>query len=120
MNRRIFGMMLAPLLSLAACSSSDDSNNGATIQAPDLTDVMPMMGGLHLLWENKQTDCDTIEAERMSGSKAYEALFSVPGSADNKMDDTATDKAATYKYRLRCKKGGAFSDYSNEKSGTPK
>jgi hypothetical protein len=40
----------------------------------------------------------------MVGSKAYELLFSVPGSADNKMDDGATDKAATYMYRLRCKK----------------
>lgn len=120
MNRRIFGMLLAPLLALAACGSSDDSDNAGTLQAPVLTEVMPMTGGLHLTWENKQTDAETTEVERMSGSKAYELVFSVPASADNKMDDTATDKTAMYMYRLRCKKGAVYSDYSNEKSGTPK
>ena len=118
MNQRTFGMLLAPLVVLAACSSSSD-DSGPSLEAPNLTDVMPMMGGLHLLWENKQADCDNVEAERMSGSGAYAVLFSVPGSADNKMDDSATDTAMTYKYRLRCKKGATYSSYSNEKSGTP-
>ena len=120
MNRRIFAIVLAPLLALPACGSSDDEATGGTLQSPVLNDVMPMMGGLHLMWENKQTDCDSIEVERMSGSAAYALAFSVPGSADNKMDDDATDKTAMYMYRLRCKKAGAVSAYSNEKSGTPK
>jgi hypothetical protein len=120
MNRRIFGTLLAPLLALAACGSSDDAAGGGTLQSPVLNEVMPMMGGLHLIWENKQTDCESIEVERMSGSAAYALVFSVPGSADNKMDDNATDKTAMYMYRLRCKKAGTYSDYSNEKSGTPK
>ena len=117
MNRRISGMLLAPLLVIAACGSSDDSDT--TVQAPVLKDVMPMMGALHIYWENKQTDAETVEIERMAGSQAYAPVFSVPASADNKMDDGATDKAATYKYRLRCKKGAAYSGYSNELSGTP-
>lgn len=120
MNRRISGMLLAPLIAVAACGSSGDSDNAGTVQAPVLKEVMPMMGALHLVWENKQTDAETIEIERMVGSKAYEMLFSVPGSADNKMDDGATDKAAMYKYRLRSKKGAVYSDYSNELSGMPK
>ena len=119
MNQRISGLLLAPLLALAACSSSSDDSGGSSLQAPNLTDVLPMMGALHLMWENKQTDCDAIEVERMSGSKAYEVVFSVPGSADNKMDDGATDTTAKYMYRLRCKKGAEYSSYSNEKSGTP-
>jgi hypothetical protein len=118
MNQRFFGMLLAPLLALTACSSSsDDSGDG--LQAPNLNDVMPMVGGLHVTWENKQTDCDAIEVERMAGSKAYELAFSLPGSADNKHDDTASDTTITYAYRLRCKKGAAYSAYSNEKSGSP-
>lgn len=118
MIRRFFGILLLQLLAVGACSSSDDAGNGA-LQAPNLKEVMPMTGGLHLNWENKQTDCDSIEAERMVGTKAYDVVFSVPGSADNKMDDGATDKAMTYMYRLRCKKGSSYSAYSNEKSGTP-
>ena len=118
MNQRTFGMLLAPLVVLAACSSSSD-DSGPSLEAPNLTDVLPMMGALHLMWENKQADCETVEVERMSGSKAYEMVYSVPGSADNKMDDSATDTAMTYKYRLRCKKGATYSSYSNEKSGTP-
>ena len=117
MNRRISGMLLAPLLVIAACGSSDDSDTA--VQAPLLKDVMPMMGALHIYWENKQTDAETVEIERMAGSQAYAPVFSVPASADNKMDDGATDKAATYKYRLRCKKGAVYSGYSNELSGTP-
>ena len=120
MNRRIFGMLIVPLLAIGACSSSDDSDKAGSAQAPNLTEVMPMTGGLHLTWENKQTDCDAIEAERMAGSVDYAVVFSVPGTADNKMDDTATDKAMSYMYRLRCKKGASYSAYSNEKSGTPK
>ena len=120
MNRRIFGMLIVPLLAVAACSSSDDSDKGGSIQAPNITEVMPMPGGLHLNWENKQADCDSIEAERMAASSDYAVVFSVPGSADNKMDDTATDKTMSYMYRLRCKKGASYSGYSNEKSGTPK
>jgi hypothetical protein len=120
MNRRIFGTLIVPLLAVA-CSSSDDGDKGGSLQAPNLTEVMPMTGGLHVNWENEQTDCEAIEIERMMGSGGdYAVVFSVPGSADNKMDDTATDKAMSYMYRLRCKKGAAYSAYSNEKSGTPK
>ena len=80
---------------------------------------MPMVGGLHIIWENKQADCDAIEGERMMGSKPYEMIFSVPGSTDNKMDTGATERMM-YMYRLRCKKGAEYSAYSNEGSGMPR
>lgn len=111
---------------LTACSSSDggttpSSNGGATgtLKAPVLMEVTPMSSALHLSWTNAQPDCDSIEGERMMmGRGSYESAFSVPGSVDNKMDTSATEDM-TYMYRLRCKKGGTASPYSNEMSGNP-
>jgi hypothetical protein len=48
----------------------------------------------------------------------YKVIFTLPGSADNQMDDAATADL-TYTYRLRCKTNGAYSDYSNEMSRNP-
>jgi hypothetical protein len=70
-------------------------------------------------WMNVQEDCDTVEAESMMEGLAYEVSFSVPGTVDNKMDGAATDDML-YTYRLRCKKGAAVSDYSNEMSANPR
>ena len=83
-----------------------------------LMHVMPMEGALHLEWMNNQGDCDLVEAERKMHSDPFQPIFSVPGTADNKMDASATDDM-DYTYRLRCKKGGSYSDYSNEMSGNP-
>jgi hypothetical protein len=80
--------------------------------------VMPMEGALHLEWMNMTADCDSVNAERKTASEDYVDVFSVPGSVDNKMDASATDDM-TYTYRLRCKKGDAFSLYSNELSANP-
>jgi hypothetical protein len=104
----------------AACSSGDDDEAGpATLEAPMLMEIVPMEGALHLTWMNMQKDCDSVEAERkMEHSTAYEAAFSVPGTADNKMDTAATDNMM-YMYRMRCRKGSAYSSYSNEMSANP-
>ncbi len=81
--------------------------------------VMPMApAGLHVTWKNTQADCEEIEGERKTATAEYAIVFSVPGSADNKHDGSATDKVE-YTYRLRCKKSGSYSPYSNEMSGTP-
>ena len=82
-----------------------------------LMKVMPMEGALHLEWMNVQPDCDAVEAERKT-EETFAQIFSVPGSVDNKMDTTATENM-TYTYRLRCKKGASFSDYSEELSANP-
>ena len=114
-------LMLAPLgLMYAACSSSDTSDGTSTskLQAPMLVHVVPMDGALHVKWMNMQDDCDTVEAESRMEGMPYEVAFSVPGSVDNKMDAAATDDMM-YTYRLRCKKGTALSDYSNELSANP-
>lgn len=83
-----------------------------------LMKCMPMEGALHLEWMNMQKDCDAVEAERMMHGNPYESIFSVPGSVDNKMDGTATEDM-DYTYRLRCKKGSSYSDYSNEMTANP-
>ena len=101
----------------AACSDGHDMADGA-VEAPMLMTVEPMEGALHVSWMNMQKDCSSVEAERRMTSGAYEAAFSVPGSVDNKMDAAATENM-TYTYRLRCKKGTAFSAYSNELSANP-
>jgi hypothetical protein len=96
-------------------------SGGAAVMllAPQIDMVMPMQGALHVMWINKQTDCDTIEGERKTDTDPYTMVFTVPGEADNKHDTSAT-MDMTYTYRLRCKKGDAYSDYSNEKSLNPK
>ena len=108
---------------LAACSGDDMDMGGSStpgvLAAPMLMKVMPMQGALHLEWMNRQADCDAVEAERkMEHDDEFEQSFSVPGSVDNKLDALATDDML-YTYRLRCKKGGAYSDYSNEMSANP-
>ncbi len=93
-------------------------------KAPQIATVAKMMGALHVMWTNNETSCDTIEGERQATMpdgtimEKYKVVFTVPGEADNKHDTSATD-AMTYTYRLRCKKAGSYSSYSNEKSGTP-
>lgn len=84
-----------------------------------------MMGGLHVMWTNAETACDSIVGERKAEMadgtvhEQYKQAFSVPGEADNKHDTTATADMK-YTYRLRCKKGDAVSAYSNEMGGNPK
>jgi hypothetical protein len=106
-------------LALSACSSNDDSGeDDGVLEAPMLTMVEPMEGALHLTWMNMQSDCDSVDAERKMNGAEYAAAFSVPGSVDNEMDESATEDM-TYSYRLRCKKGSEYSEYSNEMSANP-
>lgn len=111
-------VVTAAALGAAACSSDGMDMGSGALEAPMLMAVVPMEGALHLTWMNMQKDCSSVEAERRMESGAYEVAFSVPGSVDNKMDAAATDNM-TYTFRLRCKKGGAFSVYSNELSANP-
>lgn len=96
-----------------------------TIKPPTVDTVAKMMGALHVMWTNTEASCDSVEGERQAqmadGSvmEKFKVVFTVPGEADNKHDTTATS-AMQYTYRLRCKKGAAYSAYSNEMSGTPK
>ncbi|MBK7580154.1 MAG: hypothetical protein IPI67_08125 [Myxococcales bacterium] len=112
---------IACLLLPLACSSEDDAAaaKATALEAPQLTQVVPMTGALHLTWTNHQHDCDSTDAERKTDTEAYAAVFSAPGSVDNKMDGTATDTTKTYTYRLRCKRAADYSPYSNEMSGKP-
>jgi hypothetical protein len=127
---------LSTVLCLCACASStaptkQESDSGAggadagsdapgvVLAAPVLTTLMKMTGGLHVMWTNKQPDCDAIEGERKSATEEYKVVFTVPdGTVDNKHDGSLTAGTA-YTYRLRCKKGADYSPYSNEKTGTP-
>lgn len=85
--------------------------------APTLTAVNKMMGVLHVRWTNNSTSCE-IEGERKTDTEPYKVVFTVPSTADNKMD-TEASKDMTYTYRLRCKVGSAYSGYSNEMSQNP-
>ncbi len=104
-----------------ACSSSDAAS---APKAPKMNEVIKMVGGLHVTWTNNEASCDAVEGERQAQMadgtvmEKYKVVFSVPGSADNKHDATATEDMK-YTYRLRCKKGSSYSDYSNELSGNP-
>ena len=97
----------------------------AAPKAPTVDGVAKMQGALHVMWTNPTPACDSIEGERQATMsdgtvhEKYKVVFTVPGEADNKHDTSATD-AMTYSYRLRCKVGAAYSDYSNVKAGSPK
>ena len=114
-------VVLAATAVISGACSSDGEDNGGTadgLKAPELMHAVPMSGALHLVWMNVQKDCDSVDAERKMGAAAYESAFSVPGSIDNKLDTSATEDME-YTYRLRCKKGSAYSSYSNEVSANP-
>lgn len=106
-------------------TSSSGSSGGATdISSPTITAVNKMMGALHVKWTNPDPECENIEIERQAEMpdgtihEKYEVVFTVPGTADNKHDTTATDDMK-YSYRLRCKNGSKYSSYSDVKSGNP-
>ncbi len=87
--------------------------------APVLDEVMPMHMALHLYWTNVADDCDEIEGERMTPTDDFAVFFTVPGTVDNEADDGATDPSTVYTYRVRCKRGETYSEYSNEFSASP-
>jgi hypothetical protein len=104
-----------------ATTSSTTSTTGGleTPAAPVLDAVEPMHMALHVMWTNVADDCDEVEGERMVGDTDFEVFFTVPGTVDNEADDEATDGSVVYTYRLRCRRGDAYSDYSNELSASP-
>lgn len=89
------------------------------MKAPKLTMLMKMSGALHVMWTNVDHACDSVVGERKTKTTEYKVAFTVTGEVDNEHDMEATG-AETYTYRLRCKKGDAYSPYSNEMSGSPK
>jgi hypothetical protein len=112
---------------LGTPSSSGDPSSGtpAAPKAPKVDMIMKMAGALHVTWTNNEAACDTIEMEReaqMSDGSVmenYKVVYTLPGEADNKHDTSATADMK-YTYRLRCKKGTTYSDYSNAMSANPK
>ena len=115
----------APTATTDPPATSSGTPADTTPKAPTLSTVEKMAGALMVTWTNADTSCDSIEGERQAQMtdgtimEKYKVAFTLPGEADNKHDTTATE-AMKYTYRLRCKKGGAYSPYSNEVSGTPK
>jgi hypothetical protein len=99
---------------------SDAGTAKGVLLAPVLVSLMPMHGGLHVMWENKQAGCDAIQGERKDAADLdFKLLFTIPdGTVDNKHDATVAS-GKTYTYRVRCKKGAEFSVYSNEIKASP-
>lgn len=114
---------LAPVVLVGCSSDSSDSAAAAEPRAPTIKTIEPMAGGLHVFWTNNTQSCDAIEGERKSATEPYGRAFTVPdGSVDNKHDAPQNPSLVAgrpYTYRLRCKKGSAYSPYSAEASATP-
>jgi hypothetical protein len=102
----------------AAPEPVDAALSDAGLAAPDLTRLIPMAGGIHVVWKNTQPDCDAIECERKSVTEAYKVVFTTDGTVSNKHDPSLS-AFVKYTYRLRCKKGADYSYYSNEMTGSP-
>lgn len=97
----------------------DSTPAAPVVKAPTIQEIMKMAGALHVSWTNAEPSCDSIELERKTATAAYKVVATLPGEADNKHDATATS-ATMYTYRVRCKKAGTYSEYSNEMSASPK
>lgn len=125
MRARAFIILLAGGL-VVGCSDSDAASDPAVTEPrpPVLTDAAPMSKAVHLSWKNQETGCEVVEIERKmdrdgaASSAEFGLVYSVPGIIDNKHDGSATE-AATYAYRLRCKKARQYSAYSNTLTVTP-
>lgn len=102
-----------------AASSTTSTGGGEAPAAPMLDDVAPLHMALHVYWTNVADDCDEIEGERSTPEDDFALIFTVPGTVDNEADDAATDSAVTYTYRVRCRRGEVYSEYSNELSASP-
>lgn len=101
-------------------SETTEADSGAAkaqLVAPVLSDVMAMGGSLHISW-TVDGACDQIEAERKTAAAAYATEFTETAAKGSHVDASATADM-TYTYRLRCKVGEDYSEYSNEKSGNP-
>jgi hypothetical protein len=88
-------------------------------RTPILDTVAALHGALHLFWTHEREFCEEVEAERKTSTEPYGVLFVVPGHVEDLADDDATDPSVTYTYRLRCKKNGVYSPYSNEDARSP-
>lgn len=89
-------------------------------KAPFLDTVAAMHGALHLFWTNETVDCDEIEIERAIEDGPFTLHATVEQHVEDVADDTATDPALLYAYRLRCERDGDFSPYSNVDARSPK
>lgn len=102
-------------------SENGDTDAGGTAPkaaGPKITEVMKMMGSLHVMWERPKETCDSVLVERKDGDAEFKVVYTLPGAADNKHDASATADM-TYTYRARCKVGAEYTEYSNEMSGNP-
>jgi hypothetical protein len=109
-------------------SSSGDGGSGGTggsgggssgpPQAPIMTSVAPLQGGLHVKWDNVTPDCDKIELDRNKDGGAFATAFTLVGAATSQ-HDASVAASGTYCYKARCIKSAETSPDSNEKCGTP-
>lgn len=105
-------LVVSLTLGLVACGSS------TTLQAPMMKSVEKMDGALMVTWMNMESGCTAVEGERMMGAEPFQQVFSVPGDVDNKHDTTATADVM-HMYHVRCKKGEAYSAWSDEMGMNP-
>jgi len=106
-------LLLVAVSMLVACGAE-----GTKPEAPHLDAVEPMDGVLHVAW-SEPAPCDTVEAEREDGrGAAFAFAFDIAGDETSHMDGDAS-RNVLYTYRLRCKVGSVFSDYSNQLSANP-
>lgn len=107
--------------SSSGSSGATDTDAGGTAPqaaGPKITEVMKMMGSLHVMWDLPKATCDNVLLERKDGTAEFKVVYTLPGAADNKHDASATGDM-TYTYRARCKVGAEYTEYSNEMGGNP-
>lgn len=98
-------------------ASGNPMGGGGALIPPILMEVAPFAGMMRVSWQYKSA-CDEIEGERRTPTTEFVQVFKAPGT-DTAAVDAQAYEDITYSYRLRCKRGEAFSEYSNEKTGNP-
>lgn len=88
--------------------------------APVIDTIKAEDTGIVLTWDKE--DCDEITAERKYALQPYTVVFdsltNVTTFIDSEIPNIPNNTTTEFTYRVRCKKDGVFSDYSDEVSHT--
>jgi len=89
-----------------------------TPTAPTNASVLPMHGGLHLVWRDASDNETGFEVERMPAGGQFSRIRQVAQGVTEWMDLAGLSAGTVYTYRVRAVNAGGPGPYSNETSGT--
>ena len=116
---RIRGRSYRPTDQYSDYTSSFPKTTFNTLEDPTLLVVTQYSDTeLEIVWKDNSPDEDDFRLERKENGGAYAEIATIGANMDY-YRDSGLDKTKTYTYKVRAKKGVAYSGYSNEDSAQP-